>query len=261
MTKKLIAFDLDNTLAASKSPIPDLMAEELSFLLEKYEVCIISGGKFEQFQKQVINRLEVSKQLLEKLHIMPTCGTRYYRFDSIKDEWVLRYHNDLTQEQKNRVKQAFEKGAKKLGLWEDHPYGEIIEDRDSQLTYSALGQDIVDALGQEGLDHKYAWDPDMSKRNKLKELIAPELGDLEVRVGGVTSIDVTLVGVDKAYGMRKLIEELKLSSDEILFIGDMLQEGGNDFPVKAMGIDTIEVSGFADTPYVVRGILGVTNES
>jgi len=258
MTKKLIAFDLDNTLAASKSAIPDYMSKELAALLEKYEVCIISGGKFEQFEKQVINRLEVSHELLEKLHIMPTCGTRYYRYDVLKKEWVLRYHNDLTNEQKQRVKDAFEKGAKELGLWEEHPYGEIIEDRGSQLTYSALGQDIVDQLGEEGLKRKYAWDPDDAKKYRLRDQIAPLLADLEVRVGGTTSIDVTLIGVDKAYGMKKLIEEIEISADEILFVGDMLQEGGNDYPVKLMGIDTIEVNGYEDTPHVVRGILGVT---
>jgi len=258
MTKKLIAFDLDNTLAESKSAIPDVMAKSLASLLEKYEVCIISGGKFEQFEKQVINRLEVSNEQLERLHIMPTCGTRYYRYDGVKEEWVLRYKNDLTPEQVARVKEAFETGAKELGMWEEHPYGEIIEDRGSQLTYSALGQDIAEMLGEEGLKRKYAWDPDMKKRNKLKELIAPKLDDLEVRVGGVTSIDVTLIGVDKAYGMKKLIEEMGISKEEIVFIGDMLQEGGNDYPVKMMGIDTVEVSGYKDTPLVVAGILAVT---
>lgn len=257
--KKLIAFDLDNTLAESKSQIPDVTALDLGRLLEKYEVCIISGGRFEQFLKQVVSRLEVSDELLERLHIMPTCGTRYYRYDAIGREWKMIYHNDLTKDQKVRIREAFERGAKELGLWEDEPYGEIIEDRDSQITYSALGQDIAEILGEEGLKRKYAWDPDMKKRHKLRDLIAPELDDVEVRVGGITSIDVTLPGVDKAYGMKKLIEALGISQDEILFIGDMLQEGGNDYPVKAMGIETIAVRDYQDTPYVIEGILGVSN--
>lgn len=256
--KKLIAFDLDNTLAESKSQIPDAMGEALGKLLEKYEVCIISGGKFEQFLKQVINRLEVSDEQLARLHIMPTCGTRYYRYDAVEKEWKMLYHNDLTADQKKHIRAAFEKGAKELGLWEEKPYGEIIEDRGSQMTYSALGQDIGEMLGEEGIQRKYQWDPDMSKRNKLKELIAPELDDLEVRVGGVTSIDVTLIGVDKAYGMKKLIETLSISKEEIVFVGDMLQEGGNDYPVRAMGIDWVEVENYKATPYVVNGILVVT---
>ena len=256
--KKVIAFDLDNTLAESKSQIPDVMSEILGRLLTKYDVCIISGGKFEQFIKQVVSRLEVSGEELSRLHIMPTCGTRYYRYDQITDEWMMMYHNDLTQDQKTRIRAAFEKGAKQLGMWEAKPYGEIIEDRDSQMTYSALGQDIAEMLGDVGMKQKYAWDPDMKKRNELRDLIAPELDDVEVRVGGITSIDVTLPGVDKAYGMRKLMDALEISKDEILFIGDMLQEGGNDYPVKAMGIDTVSVRNYLDTPFVVEGILGVT---
>jgi HAD superfamily hydrolase (TIGR01484 family) len=256
--KKVIAFDLDNTLAESKSQIPDVMASALARLLEKYDVCIISGGKFEQFNKQVVTRLSVSNELLGKLHIMPTCGTRYHRFDEVTSEWKMIYHNDLTEDQRKRIRAAFERGAKQLGLWEEKPYGEIIEDRGSQMTYSALGQEIGEMLGEEGIRRKYAWDPDMKKRNKLRDLIAPELDDVEVRVGGITSIDVTLPGVDKAYGMHKLIEALEISKDEILFIGDMLQEGGNDYPVKAMGIDTISVESYRDTPYVIEGILGVT---
>ena len=50
MKRKIIAFDLDGTLAESKSPLADKMAEILNELLTKYQVCVISGGKFEQFE-------------------------------------------------------------------------------------------------------------------------------------------------------------------------------------------------------------------
>lgn len=256
--KKVIAFDLDNTLAESKSQIPDVMSEALGRLLQKYDVAIISGGRFEQFIKQVISRLSVSSEEMGRIHIMPTCGTRYYRYEVVDDEWKMLYHNDLSEDQKKRIRAALEKGAKQLGMWEEKPYGEIIEDRGSQMTYSALGQDIGEMLGEEGIRRKYEWDPDMKMRNELRDLIAPELDDLEVRVGGITSLDVTLPGVDKAYGMRKLMDALEISKEEILFIGDMLQEGGNDYPVKVMGIDTISVRDYRDTPFVVEGILGVT---
>ncbi len=79
-----------------------------------------------------------------------------------------------------------------------------------------------------------------------------------MRIGGTTSTDVTLPGIDKAFGMTKLIEAIEISKDEILFIGDKLEEGGNDYPVKAMGIDSIAVDGWEDTAYVIEGILGVS---
>lgn len=252
MTKKVIAFDLDDTLAVTKSPISDEMGELLVRLLEKYDVNIISGGKFEQFKVQVVDRLEAPAHLLNKLHLMPTCGTRYYRYDELAADWKLQYAEDLTDKEKADIVSALETSAKEVGLWEDEPYGDIIEDRGSQVTYSALGQ-------QAPAEKKYEWaEKNAEAKQVLRTLVAERLPNLEVRLGGTTSVDVTRIGIDKAYGMRKLIDALDIAQDDILFIGDKLQEGGNDYPVKAMGIDTIEVDGWEDTALVLRGVLGVS---
>jgi len=71
---------------------------------------------------------------------MPTCGTKYYNYDNKSSDWKIQYEHALTTDQKERVLKALEDSAKKLGLWEAKPYGEIIEDRGSQITFSALGQ-------------------------------------------------------------------------------------------------------------------------
>jgi phosphomannomutase len=248
--KKLIGFDLDDTLAVTKSPISDQMSELLVKLLDHFEVCIISGGKYEQFQRQVVERLAASPSQLRKLHLMPTCGTRYYRYDEIAEDFKQQYAEDLDESQKKTIISALEVSAKKLGYWEEKPYGPIIEDRGSQITYSALGQ-------QAPAEAKYAWDPDNTKKMALRKETAALLPDLEVRAGGSTSIDITRIGIDKAYGMEKLIEELRISKDDILFFGDKLQEGGNDYPVKAMGIDSVQVEGWENTAQILTGILHV----
>ncbi|MFZ1360838.1 MAG: HAD-IIB family hydrolase [Candidatus Saccharimonadales bacterium] len=253
MSKKVIAFDLDDTLAVTKSPISDRMSELLIKILDHYEICIISGGKFEQFKKQVVDRLEAPAHKLNRMHLMPTCGTRYYRYDELNSEWKIQYAEDLTKEQKDDILRVVEASAKEVGLWTEQPYGEIIEDRGSQMTYSALGQ-------QAPAEEKYAWsEANEAPKQALRDLIAERLPDLEVRLGGTTSVDITRVGIDKAYGMRKLIDALDISKEEILFCGDKLQEGGNDYPVKAMGIDSIEVDGWEDTAFVLEGVLGVTD--
>jgi HAD superfamily hydrolase (TIGR01484 family) len=240
MTKQLIAFDLDDTLAVTKSPISDRMGELLVQLLEKYDVCIISGGKFEQFKMQVVDRIEASPRLLSKFHLMPTCGTRYYRYDELATDWKLQYAEDLSSDEKKQILEVLEQSAKELNLWMDEPYGPIIEDRESQITYSALGQ-------QAPAEAKYEWaEKNAEAKQELRALVADRLPTLEVRLGGTTSVDITRIGIDKAYGMRKLVDALDIHQDSILFIGDKLQEGGNDYPVKAMGIDTIEVDGWED---------------
>ncbi|RYX78780.1 HAD-IIB family hydrolase [bacterium] len=252
MPKRVIAFDLDDTLAITKSPISDRMGELLSGLLEHYDVCIISGGKFEQFKKQVVDRLEAPAHKLNRMHLMPTCGTRYYRYDELAKDWKVQYAEDLSAAQKAEILKVVEESAREVNLWAEKPYGEIIEDRGSQVTYSALGQ-------QAPAEEKYAWAKNNEQQKQvLRRLIASRLPDLEVRLGGTTSVDITRIGIDKAYGMQKLIEALSISKDEILFLGDKLNEGGNDYPVKAMGIDSIAVERWEDTALVLEGIIGVT---
>ena len=248
--KKLLAFDLDDTLAVSKSPISDRMSELLGRLLDHFDVCIISGGKYEQFQKQVIEQADFNPVQLRRLHLMPTCGTRYYRYDDVAKEWQLQYAEDLTDEQKQAIIAALEESAKELGYWEANPAGDIIEDRLSQITFSALGQRAKPA-------DKYSWDPSGEKKFALRELVAGKIPDFEVRAGGSTSIDVTRPGIDKAYGMQKLIDILDIARDDILFFGDKLQEGGNDYPVKAMGIDCLDVGEWQDTAHRLESILAV----
>lgn len=248
--KKVIAFDLDDTLAVTKSPIEDRIGELLAQLLDHFDVCIISGGKFEQFKKQVVDRLSATPQQLTRLHLMPTCGTRYYHFDTAKSDWEQVYAEDLSEKQKQEIISVLEQTAKQLGYWEAKPYGEIIEDRGSQITFSALGQ-------QAPPEKKYEWDPDGTKKHAIRDAAAPLLPDVEVRVGGTTSIDVTMIGIDKAYGMKKLMEQLEIGKDDILFVGDKLEEGGNDYPVKAMGIDSLQVSEWQDTALLLEAILHV----
>lgn len=246
--KKVIVFDLDDTLAKTKSPITNEMSQKLSELLKQYEVCIISGGKFEQFQIQVLDCLSVNAQLIAKLHIMPTCGTRYYRFDTASNQWQIQYAEDLATADKQKIAKILAEAAKALGYWEPNPQGELIEDRGSQITISALGQHASP-------EAKYAWDPDDAKKRKIRDYAAERLPEFEVRVGGTTSIDVTKPGIDKAYGMKKLMAARGLAKADLLFIGDRLEEGGNDYPVKALGIECIAVNGYQDTPAVVEKIL------
>lgn len=239
---------MDDTLCIAKSPISARISGLLGELLNRYEVCVISGGNFTQFKIQIINQLSVGSEKLSKLHLMPTCGTQYYLYDSARREWVQQYAVNLTDEQKSRATSALMSSAQKLGLWEEHSYGEVIEDRGSQVTLSALGQ-------QAPSDKKYAWDPTGEKKIMIRDAVAPLVPDLDVRAGGTTSVDVTLKGVDKAYGIRRLIDVTGISMDEILFIGDKMNEGGNDYPVKAMGVDSIAVERWQDTASIIETLL------
>src|SRR5690606_11352410 len=142
--KKVLAFDLDGTLADSKSPLSDRMATTLTKLFEHFYVCVISGGRFEQFTKQLLDDLYAEPDQLKKLHLLPTCGTRYYTFDG--KEWQLLYAEDFSSEEKHKIIKALNDGIDALDMREAKTYGDLIEDRGSQITFSALGQDIVEQL-------------------------------------------------------------------------------------------------------------------
>jgi HAD superfamily hydrolase (TIGR01484 family) len=246
MGYRVVAFDLDDTLAVSKSPIDDEMAALLVRLLAEIDVCIISGGRFEQFETQVLRHLSIPTELRSRLHLMPTCGTRYYRWGD--GDWTLVYAEDLSDDQRRKIIAVLTQGAKELGLWEPNPWGDIIEDRGSQITFSALGQAAPP-------EEKYRWDPDGSKRRALCDYAAARLADLEIRSGGSTSVDITRQGIDKAYGIRKLLQALDLNVEDALFVGDRLDPGGNDYPVKALGVACVAVTGWQDTAKYVTQLL------
>jgi HAD superfamily hydrolase (TIGR01484 family) len=258
MRRKVIAFDLDGTLAPSKTALPDSIADLLDRLLEQYHVCIISGGKYEIYQQNVLSNLKADPSRLERLHLMPTCGTSYYKYDAAKHDWEKVYSEDLTSAEKDKVRIVMADIVKKLGYEEKETYGEILEDRGSMMAWSALGQEIIAELGEEGLRRKEEWDPDNSKKAKIRDAAAELLPNLEVRAGGLTTIDITKPGIDKAYGMKKLMEMLEIGKEEVFFIGDRVYEGGNDYPVKMFGIDTIQIDDWKQTAVAIEAIIQVS---
>lgn len=243
----LVAFDLDDTLAPSKAPLPDAMRDRLRDLLAVTQVCVISGGQIDQFRTQVVERLgALDRDVAARLHLMPTCGTQYWRVEPTGLARV--YAEDLTDEQKERALAAVEGEARRLGLWAAETWGPILEDRGSQITFSALGQ-------RAPLDAKQAWDPTGARKNTLRAAVQEFLPDLEVRSGGSTSIDITRKGIDKAYGMAKLADLTGVPFAATLFIGDRLDPEGNDYPVKALGVPTLAVSGWEETVGVVADLV------
>lgn len=236
---RLVAFDLDDTLAPSKTAIDPRMGKLLLDLADRVQVAIISGGQLQQFQKQVVEKLpDTDADTLAQFHLMPTCGTQYYRVTPAGLTTI--YADSLTDDEKQRAMTAVEEEARRLGLWESDTWGDILEDRGSQITFSALGQSAP-------LDAKAAWDPTGEKKNALRDAVAARIPDLEVRSGGSTSVDITHQGIDKAYGMTKLAEVTGIPLDDMLFVGDRLDEHGNDYPVLAMGVRCHAVEGWHDT--------------
>jgi hypothetical protein len=242
--KKLIVFDLDGTLAKSKSALDPEMATLLHDLLEVVKVAVISGGDWPQFEKQLLSHLP-HDQRLTNLSVLPTCGTKFFRYSG---SWTKIYSEDFTADEKKKIIDSLNKAFQAAGFKIKKVWGAVIEDRGSQITLSALGQ-------QAPLAEKEKWDPDFAKRKKIKAILDPLIPGFSVRLGGTTSIDVTKPGIDKAYGIRKLRDILGVSLKEMIYIGDALFPGGNDYPAERAGVISIPVRGPEDTKRIIEAII------
>ena len=216
---KLIAFDLDGTLAESKESIDQEMAWLLISLFDKFDVAIISGGDFPQFKKQVLPFLGDSPQL-HKLHLYPTCGAKWYSFNGT--EFIKEYSEDLSQEDIYSTISAIEETIQELWITPVRVYGPTIENRWTQITYSALWQ-IAPA------SEKKWWDSSFAKRIKIRDMV-----------------------------LWKIPAHLSVSiirPDEIFFIGDALLVGGNDYPVIATWVNWLQVSNHSETKHFISSLL------
>lgn len=234
---KVIAFDLDNTLARSKKPMSGDMAHRVSRLTSLIPLAIVTGGSFGLVRSQVLDVLDDGAQR-SNMHIMPTSGTRCYRWDG--GQWKCVYEHDLSERDRSEATRCLRRRAQELGMWVDKAWGPRIEDRGSQITFSALGQLAPVEL-------KEAWDPTNEKKNRLAQAVAADLPHLAVRSGGSTSIDISERGVDKAYAVRRLADILRIDIGQIVFVGDRMDPDGNDYPAAVAGTVPVRVSGPCDT--------------
>jgi HAD superfamily hydrolase (TIGR01484 family) len=245
--KSLIVFDLDGTLTESKAPLKQDMARALAALLARKKVAVIGGGSYEQFKSQFIGRLACPPALFKNLFLFPTTSTSFYRYG--RGGWREVYRKVLNTAEKKAILGAFDGAFAAVGYVSPKKiWGKTIEDRGSQITFSALGQK---APGRA----KVAWNVKSDIRPQLMRIMEKSLSGFEVRRGGLTSIDVTMKGIDKAYGVRQIEKILRIPIKDMIFVGDALYKGGNDAAAKKTGVQTMAVKGPADTIAIIKKIL------
>ncbi|MEK7604633.1 MAG: HAD-IIB family hydrolase [Patescibacteria group bacterium] len=247
MKPDAVIFDLDGTLAVSKSPLESDMGALLSRLLLVKPVAVMSGGSYAQFQKQFFVGMPPFANY-KNLYLFPTSAAQCYVWK--EGQWEFLYNNPFTPEEKETILHALTEALHTCGL--DTPpaqlWGAQVEDRGSQITWSALGQ-------QAPIEEKTLWDPDRTKRLPVQKILFETLKGFSVRVNATTSIDITREGINKAYGVREFSKIINVPVVSLLYVGDALFPGGNDEIVKETGIPTIQVKGPAETMKVIESIL------
>ena len=245
--KKIIAFDLDDTLTESRTPMDEEMIGLFLQLVSKFKVGVISGGVFGQFEKQLINPLKMhSDQDLSNLVILPANGTSFYIFK--EGNWQLVFEKNFTEEEKKVITKAC------LETINETDYEELFEEKHGKIDYK--GGQVSLAMFEPDwiLAEKKAWDPERTKREPLRKILQEKLPNYEIKIGGTTTIDITPKGVDKALAMREILEYFHLPKESALFIGDAIFPGGNDYAA-AQVVESESVSGYEDTKKIIRSLL------
>lgn len=243
---KLIAFDMDGTLAPSKWQMDSEMVELFKKLLTKYKVAIISWWDYSQFQKQVIPFLWTDEKILSNLYICPTCSTKMYLYKN--SEWNKEYSLDFSDSDKEKILKVLNKAIDDLNLRPKETWGELVEDRWTQITYSALWQKAP-------LEAKEVWDPDFEVRKKIRDYIKDDLKDFNILIWWATSIDVTRLWVDKAYWVKKLSEVSGISLNEIIFVWDAVFPWWNDYPPLEIWVTSKRVFSVEDTKRYIESLV------
>ncbi len=242
----LLAFDLDGTLAESKQPLAESMAQTLHRALFFTKVAIISGASFEQFQRQVISRLPHDPEAFKNLIFFPTNGARMISFDYA---WHEVYSDLLEPNEKAEIMNAFERAFALAGYKQPaNTHGPVFEDRGTQITFSALGQNAPVA-------EKNLWDPDQSKRQLIIGALSPLIPNFVARIGGGTSIDVTRKGFDKAYALKKAFRAVGCKPADAVFFGDTTAPGGNDHAATTTGAEVVTVTSPSETEAFIKAAL------
>lgn len=223
------------------SKMSDLFCE----LLKIKKVAVISGGGLKQITKELLEPLSKDANL-SNLYLFPTDGAAYYKYES--GQWEMFYKELLSDNDKAKIKKAFTEALDEVKFQPTNVDGELIEDRESAMVFSGLGQEAP-------LELKVKWDPDGMMRHKIKAILDEKIPEFDIHIAGTTSIDVTAKGLNKAYGIRKMVEYIKVPIENMIFIGDSLFPGGNDNPVIKTGIDTMSVENPEETKLIIKNLI------
>ncbi|MBP6857663.1 MAG: HAD-IIB family hydrolase [Candidatus Pacebacteria bacterium] len=224
------------------------MVNLLNKLTEKVLVVIISGSSF----KNLLNQLDLflnqeNKEIFKNILLMPANGSETYIYKTTN--WEISDSETMGNETKSKIIEVLEKliDSKNFNIPEME-VGTKIEDRGTQISFAALG---IDA----SIEEKKLWDHDQEKRKKIVNFIKPLLPETDIFIAGTTTIDILPKGITKGVMLRKMLSKRTLLDTDLLFIGDALFEGGNDYEVKKEGFNTISTTGPKETAKIIESIL------
>ena len=107
--------------------------------------------------------------------------------------------------------------------------GNHIEERPGGINFSILGRG--EGVNLADREEYVKWDRNTGERILIADRLKNQFPDLNVQIGGQTGLDIS--DNDKSQILRDFNPE-----DELVFFGDMMKEGQNDYPL-AVAVDKV----------------------
>ena len=244
---RAILFDVDDTLAESfRPPVPE-MIDGLLKLLALRPLAILSAAGFQRIEHDFLPRIANSKDA-GRFYVLSdgTSRCNVYR----DHRWQELYRVAFTTDERGKIVSSMKNIVAETGVELNPAYEPLIVDQEGKVAYALLGL-------QASEKDKASWDPDRTKREKLREALQKHIPEFEVVIGGKTTLDVFPKDINKAYGVRWLSKELGIPPQDMLYIADAFYPGGNDAVTIPTGIQTRPVSGPSDTLRIINELLKI----
>ena len=218
---RIFIFDIDGTLTPSRLQMTEKFAKFFDKWSSKNKYYLVTGSDIDKTKEQLpiayIDRAEA---------IFTCCGNQMWRDDE------LIYDNKF-----NPPKDLIEYLERKV-LKSEYPNrcGNHIEDRGSMVNFSIVGRNCT----QEQREDYFEWDKAMGERNITCMEIKGTYPGIDAVVGGQISIDIYPKGNDKSQVLNVIEQERLVPPSEYIFIGDGIENGGNDYPLAEL-MDNTEI--------------------
>ncbi len=234
-TKKVIIADVDDTICESCQVMSDEMANQINSMIQQgYTFAFLTGT-----EKQYLLEM-VSSKLRGKHYLLAAIGTECIEVE-VGGENKEVYKYNLSEEQINEIVKALEELTQKYNILPVTNKDDQIQNRETQVCLSAIGRHAPK-------EQKAAYDPNGNKRLEWIQFLKTILDEnkYDMTIGGTTSIDITPKGIDKAWGIKHFCEKFGIELENVLFFGDKIHPGGNDFPASKV-VDVVSVKNPEET--------------
>jgi len=225
---RIFIFDVDGTLTPSRQPMTEEFKKFFEGWIKKNKFYLVTGSDLPKLQEQMCFFD------IEAEGIFTCCGNEFWKPDpSIPITSAEQiYHNEFKPPQ-NLLTYLGEQ----LRMT-DYPVkaGNHIEDRGTLLNFSIVGRDC--SL-QQRKDY-YEYDKLTDERKTIAKYIRESWNDLDAVIGGQISIDIYPKGNDKSQVLNVIEQERLVPPSEYIFIGDGIENGGNDYPLAEL-MDNTEI--------------------